>query len=99
MQLGHYIRLAYRVPFSFVLAKQMGKTVQACVIDYLPDRQMLEWDVSKPMGSQLVKLFGRARIDVSLEFMEPDHIKDPEEAARNYHDMIQKKLEMNLVHN
>jgi hypothetical protein len=34
-------------------------TTLACVIDYLPDRRMLEWDINRRILPQLVDLFGR----------------------------------------
>jgi 1-acyl-sn-glycerol-3-phosphate acyltransferase len=80
-------------PFCFFEAARQGKRVEACVIDYLPDRQMLAWDPDRPMMPQLVELVGRPRIDVSVEFLPSEVPDDPEEAARRYHDVIQERLE------
>jgi 1-acyl-sn-glycerol-3-phosphate acyltransferase len=81
-------------PFSFVLAKRLKKRVEACVIDYLPNRKMLEWDVNRPMRPQIVELFGRFRTHISLEFIPSEILEDEgEEAALRYHDLIQGKLE------
>ncbi len=87
-------RLPFK-PFTFVAAKQLNKTVQGCIIDYLPNRKMLEWDINKPTFGQLVNLFGRHRTDVSIEFLPAETIEDPEETATRYHDLIQAKLEEN----
>jgi 1-acyl-sn-glycerol-3-phosphate acyltransferase len=88
---------AERRPFkvgSFAQAQRLGKKVEVCVIDYLPDRKQLEWDVKKPMFPQLVKLFGRKRTDISVEFFPPEEVVgDPAEYARRWHDIIQGKLE------
>ncbi|MDJ0761904.1 MAG: lysophospholipid acyltransferase family protein [Myxococcota bacterium] len=80
-------------PFSFIAAKNMDKTVQACVIDYLPDRSMLAWDTKRAMFPQLVALFGRRRTDISVEFFPAEKVVDPVEMAQRYHDMMQGRLE------
>lgn len=80
-------------PFSFVAANRLGKRVEACVIDYLPDRKQLEWDVNRSMLVQLIELFGRRRTDVSVEFFPPERIEgDPLEAVERYHGLIEGKL-------
>jgi 1-acyl-sn-glycerol-3-phosphate acyltransferase len=79
-------------PFCFFEAAGQKKRVEACVIDYLPDRKVLEWEREKPFLPQLVRLLGRKRIDVSLEFLPSEIVEDPEEAAQRYHDIIEGKL-------
>ncbi|MBI5546516.1 MAG: 1-acyl-sn-glycerol-3-phosphate acyltransferase [Deltaproteobacteria bacterium] len=79
-------------PFCFHEAARQNKLVQACVIDYLPHRSMLRWDVTRPMLPQLVETFGRRRTEVSLEFFPAERIEDPDAAARRYHDLIERKL-------
>ena len=90
---------AKRLPFksgAFGAAKKYKKRVQACVIDYLPDRKQLEWDVNKKMLPQLVDLFGRKRIDMSIEFFPSEFVEgDVGEYAQKWHDIIQNKLEEN----
>jgi 1-acyl-sn-glycerol-3-phosphate acyltransferase len=76
-------------PFTFVLAKRLNKRVEACVIDYLPDRQMLKWDVNRGMLPQLIQLLGHKRIDISVEFFPAEYVEDPYETAKRYHDMIE----------
>jgi len=78
--------------FCFFEAKRQGKLVEACVIDYLPDRSMLKWDVNRGMLPQLIELFGRPRTDVSIEFLPSELVDDPDEAAERYHDLIEGKL-------
>lgn len=85
-------RLPYK-PFSFAAAMRNEKRVEACLIDYLPDRKMLEWDTKRGMIPQLVELFGRRRIDVSVEFFPAEKVTDAREMAEKYHDMMQAKLE------
>lgn len=80
-------------PFSFVAASRLGKRVEACVIDYLPDRKQLEWDVNRSMFVQLIELLGRKRTDVSVEFFPADHVSgDPLETVQRYHQMVEDKL-------
>jgi len=90
---------AERLPFnagSFLAVKRLEKTVEACVIDYLPDRSLLAWDVEKKMLPQLVDLFGRRRIDVSMEFFPPEKVEgSPSDFANKWHDIMQEKLEEN----
>jgi 1-acyl-sn-glycerol-3-phosphate acyltransferase len=85
-------RLPFK-PFSFAAVQRHEKLIQGCVIDYLPDRKMLEWDIKRPMFPQLVDLFGRHRTDVSIEFFPAEKVDDAREAADRYHDLIQGKLE------
>ncbi len=80
-------------PFSFAAAQRKDKLVEACVIDYLPDRKMLEWDIKRPMIPQLVELFGRRRTDISVEFFPAEKVDNARETAKRYHDLIQGRLE------
>jgi 1-acyl-sn-glycerol-3-phosphate acyltransferase len=84
-------RLPFK-PFCFHEVARQGKRIEACVIDYLPDRSMLEWDNSRPILPQVVKLLGRRRTEVSVEFLPSEVIADPNEAVRRYHDVIEEKL-------
>jgi 1-acyl-sn-glycerol-3-phosphate acyltransferase len=88
---------AERLPFkvgSFSQAQRLGKKVEVCVIDYLPDRTQLEWDVNRPMAPQFLRLLGRRRTDVSVEFFPPEEVLgDPAEFAQRWHDIVQGKLE------
>ncbi|HUT78574.1 MAG TPA: lysophospholipid acyltransferase family protein [Polyangia bacterium] len=86
---------AKRLPFrrgSFEVAQRLGKRVELCVIDYLPDRRVLEWDVNRPMRSQLADLFGRRRIDVSVEFFPAETVHDAERLADRYRDIVEQRL-------
>jgi 1-acyl-sn-glycerol-3-phosphate acyltransferase len=86
-------RLPFK-PFSFVAASRLGKTVQGCVIDYLPDRDALKWDNRRAMLPQLIELAGRKHTDVSIEFFPPEGVTgDPAEMAERYKDTIQARLE------
>lgn len=84
-------RLPFR-PFCFNEAARQGKRVEVCVIDYLPDRKMLEWDIHKPTLPQLVKLFGRHRTHVGVEFLGSEIPKDGREAAKRYQALVQAKM-------
>jgi 1-acyl-sn-glycerol-3-phosphate acyltransferase len=89
---------AARLPFkpgSFSAAKRAGRTVQLCVVDYLPDRRQLEWDVNRSTFVQLVELFGRFRTDIAVEFFPSEPVEDPEGMAARYHDIAQGRLEAN----
>ena len=77
---------------SFAAAKEQNKKVELCVIDYLPDRRMLEWDVNRPMRPQLVDLFGRRRIHMSLEFFPAEEVDDPQEIADRYKSIVEERL-------
>ena len=81
-------------PFSFKAAASTGSLVEACVIDYLPHRGMLKWDINRPMRPQLVALFGRKQTDISIEFFPAQKIEgDPAVAAAHFHGLIQGRLE------
>ncbi|MCP4197007.1 MAG: 1-acyl-sn-glycerol-3-phosphate acyltransferase, partial [Proteobacteria bacterium] len=80
-------------PFSFAAVQQLDKRIQCCAIDYLPDRSMLEWDVKKSTFGQLAQLLGRPRIEVSLEFFPAEKVEDPRQMAKDYHALIQGRLE------
>lgn len=88
---------AKRLPFhegSFGVAKRMNKKVQPCVIDYLPDRSMLAWDVNKKMLPQLAELFGKKRIDISIKFFPVQTIdENPKDFAKKWHDIMESELE------
>jgi 1-acyl-sn-glycerol-3-phosphate acyltransferase len=88
---------AERLPFrkgSFAAVAELDKTVELCVLDYLPDRRMLEWDVDKPMRPQLVDLFGMRRIDISVEFFPAEKVDDPAEVANRYKNLVEERLEV-----
>ena len=78
--------------FCFKEAARQGKTIEVCVIDYLPDRTVLEWDIERPMLPQVIKLLGRHRTHVSLEFLPPEVTEDGDEAARRYHALVSERL-------
>ena len=80
-------------PFCFFEAAKQGKSVEACVIDYLPDRQAVRWDVNRKAIPQMLEIIGRRWTDVSVEFFPAEVPDDPEEAAQRYHDLIQGRLE------
>ncbi len=83
-------------PGSLIAAKRLGKRVELCVIDYLPDRRALEWDVNKSTFGQLVNLFGRFRTDIGIEFFPSELIEgDPPELALKYHDIVEECLHKN----
>lgn len=79
-------------PFCFHEAKRQGKSVELCVIDYLPDREMLKWDTSRGMIPQLVELIGRRRTNVSVEFFPVEVPDDPQALAEKYHDIAEGRL-------
>lgn len=84
-------RLPFK-PFCFHEVASQGKRLEACVIDYLPDRSMLKWDNTQPILPQVIKLLGRRRTQVSVEFIPSEVIIDPEEAVQRYHDLIEERL-------
>jgi 1-acyl-sn-glycerol-3-phosphate acyltransferase len=89
---------AERLPFktgSFAAAKRAGETVELCVLDYLPDRRQLEWDVNRGTFAQLVELFGRWRTHISVEFFPSEVVDDPEQMAVRYRDLVQGRLAAN----
>jgi 1-acyl-sn-glycerol-3-phosphate acyltransferase len=79
-------------PFCFVEAARQGKRVEACVIDYLPDRRQLEWDVERGMIPQLIELVGRRRTTLSIEYLGSWIPEDGVADAERYHRIIQDKL-------
>ena len=79
-------------PFCFFEAARQNKRVEMCVLDYLPDRQMLKWDVERKMFPQLVELIGRRRTYVSVEFFPSEVPENPEDLARKYHDIAEGRL-------
>lgn len=86
-------RLPFK-PFSFVAAQRLNKKMQACIIDYLPDREALKWDIKRRMLPQLIELIGRKRTDVSIEFLPPEEVVgEPGDMAKRYKDEIQARLE------
>lgn len=87
-------RLPFK-PFTFFEAQRQGKTIEAVVIDYLPDRRQLEWDVKRPMVPQLIELIGRKRTTVSIEFMGHFEPKDPAADAEQWKQRMQERLEAN----
>ena len=80
-------------PFCFFEAQRQGKTIEACVIDYLPDRKQLEWDIDRGMIPQLIELVGRRRTEVSIEFLGVFTPKDPAIDAEHWKTVIQGRLE------
>ncbi len=84
-------RLPFK-PFSFFEAQRQDKRIEACIIDYLPDRSMLKWDVNRRMVPQLIELFGRRRTEVSVEFVPSELLEDPAQDAQRYHDLIEGRL-------
>lgn len=84
-------RLPFK-PFCFHEVARQGKRLEACVIDYLPDRSMLRWDNSQPILPQVIKLLGRRRTEVSVEFIPSEVITNPGEAVKRYHDLIEDRL-------
>jgi lyso-ornithine lipid O-acyltransferase len=87
---------AARLPFkpgAFAMAKKLDKTVQPCVIDYLPDRSVHKWDTKKKGLPQLINYLGKKRIDVSIEFFPAVKIEgDMKEFADKWHDIIENRL-------
>lgn len=79
-------------PFCFIEAQRQGKRVEACVIDYLPDRSQLEWDVGRGMVPQLIELVGRRRTTVSIEFLGTWVPEDGADDAQRYKQIIEDKL-------
>ncbi len=79
-------------PYCFYEAARLGKRIEACVIDYLPDRRLLKWDINRPLLPQLLKLFSQRRIEISIEFFPSEIPTDPKLAAKQYHDVIESRL-------
>ncbi len=87
---------AKRLPFkpgAFAMAKKLDKTVQPCVIDYLPERSVHKWDTTKKGLPQLINYLGKKRIDVSIEFFPAVKIEgETKEFAEKWHDIIENML-------
>jgi 1-acyl-sn-glycerol-3-phosphate acyltransferase len=86
---------AERLPFSpgsLAVAERLGKTVQGAVLDYLPDRRMLEWDINRAILPQVVDLFGRFRTHVSIEYLPPRLVNDARAEAESYRRLIESRL-------
>ena len=87
---------AERLPFkqgAFAMAKKLDKTVQPCVIDYLPERSVHKWDTTKKGLPQLINYLGKKRIDVSIEFFPAEKIEgETKDFAQKWHDIIENKL-------
>lgn len=85
-----------RLPFkpgAFAMAKKLDKTVQPCVIDYLPERSVHSWDTKKKALPQLINYLGKKRIDVSIEFFPAVKIDgDIKDFADKWHDIIEDRL-------
>jgi len=95
---GRACPTAARLPFkpgSFAAAKRAGKTVELCVLDYLPDRRQLEWDVNRSTFVQLVELFGRLRTHIAVEFFPSEAVDEPEQMAERYRAIVVERLEAN----
>jgi len=84
-------RLPFK-PFCFFEAQRQGKTIEACVIDYLPDRSQLKWDIHRGMIPQLIELVGRRRSEVSVEFLGSFVPADPAADAERWKEVIEGKL-------
>lgn len=85
-----------RLPFksaAFAAAKKYDKLVEGVVIDYLPSRKELEWDVTQSTLKQLAKLFGKRRIDISVEFFPAEKVEGtPDDYAQKWHDRVEERL-------
>ncbi len=96
---GKFTPGSKRQPFnsgSFFAVKRLDKTVEACVIDSPSEREALVWSVNKKILPQLLDLFGRKKIDISIEFFKPVKVKEePAVFAKKWQNIIQKKLEEN----
>jgi 1-acyl-sn-glycerol-3-phosphate acyltransferase len=88
---------AERKPFkvrSFAEAQRLGKRVELCVLDYVPDRSALAWDVKRGMIAQIIEIIGRHHTDVSVEFFPAEYVEgDPEAFAQRYREIAQGRLE------
>ncbi|MCK5808977.1 1-acyl-sn-glycerol-3-phosphate acyltransferase [bacterium] len=85
-------RLPFK-PAAFAAAKKYDKLVEGVVIDYLPDRKELEWDVTQSTVKQLAKLFGKRRIDISVEFFPSEKVEStPDEYAQMWHDRVEQRF-------
>ena len=81
-------------PASLQLAQRLGKKVQVCLVDYLPNRQLLKWDIAKPTLPQLANLLGRRRIDISIQFFPLQDVNDPVQDAAAWKSRIETQLAM-----
>lgn len=86
-------RLPFK-PFMFEEAVRQNKLVELCVLDYMPDRSALEWDINKPTIPQLIKLFGRNKTQVSLEFFPAEVPESGAEMARRCHELAETRLRL-----
>ena len=84
-------RLPFK-PFCFFEAQRQQKRVELCVIDYVPDRGALKWDVKRGMVPQLIDLIGRRRTYVSIEYFPSEVPDDPDALALKYHDIAEQRL-------
>ena len=84
-------RLPY-APGSLAVAKRLRKTVQPVIIDYLPDRRALEWDINRKVLPQVIELFGRWRTHVCIEYLPAVPVGDPEEDAEKYRKLAEDRL-------
>ena len=85
-------RLPFK-PAAFAAARKYDKLVEGVVIDYLPNRKELEWDVTQSTLKQLARLFGRRRIDISVEFFPAEKVDGtPEEYAQMWHDRVEERF-------
>ena len=89
---SHKVERSPFKPFSFFEAKRQNKTVEFCLIDYLPDREEFKWDTSRKMLPQLLEIIGRKRTEISVEFFKAELPDDPEKTAQFYHDLCEQKL-------
>ena len=84
-------RLPY-TPGSLAVAHRLKKTVQPVVIDYLPDRRMLEWDINRKVLPQVFELIGRYRTHVSIEYFPAELITDPKADAERFRAIAESRL-------
>jgi len=84
-------RLPYS-PGSLAVAQRLGKTVQPVIIDYLPDRSALEWDIHRKVLPQVIELFGRFRTHVSIEYLPATSVTDARADAEKFHDIAEARL-------
>jgi 1-acyl-sn-glycerol-3-phosphate acyltransferase len=84
-------RLPFK-PFCFFEAQRQGRTIEACVIDYLPDRSQLKWDIHRGMIPQLIELVGRRRSEVSIEFLGTFVPTDAAADAERWKEIVEGKL-------
>jgi len=85
-------RLPFK-PYSFILAAELGKTLEVVLIDYLPDRQAAAWDSSRPMFPQFAALLGQKRHHVGIEFLASYIPENPREEADHFRAEIEQRLQ------